>query len=83
MKYLNTKPGSIEEIEKITKEELSKKDNFAFGVSVAGSILALGIVLTGAITGENAPSYLMEIVGMLAYGVYGLVLIKIGRIDVQ
>ena len=61
-------------------EELAKKDNFAFGVSLAGSILALGIVLTGAITGENAPSYLMEIVGMLAYGVYGLVLIKIGRI---
>ena len=39
-------------------EELAQKDNFAFGVSVAGSILALGIVLTGAITGENAPSYL-------------------------
>ena len=61
-------------------EELAQKDNFAFGVSVAGSILALGIVLTGAITGENAPSYTMEIIGMLAYGTYGLVLIKVGRI---
>jgi hypothetical protein len=61
-------------------EELAHKDNFAFGVSVAGSILALGIVLTGAITGENAPSYLMEAIGMLAYGTYGLILIKIGRI---
>lgn len=61
-------------------EELARKDNFAFGVSVAGSILALGIVLTGAITGENASSYLIEIVGMLAYGVYGLVLIKVGRV---
>ena len=61
-------------------EELAHKDNFAFGVSVAGSILALGIVLTGAITGENAPSYVMEIIGMLAYGAYGLVLIKVGRI---
>jgi len=61
-------------------EELAQKDNFAFGVSVAGSILALGIVLTGAITGENAPSYMMEIIGMLAYGTYGLVLIKVGRI---
>lgn len=61
-------------------EELAKKDNFAFGVSVAGSILALGIVLTGAITGENAPSFLMEIIGMLAYGAYGLILIKVGRI---
>lgn len=61
-------------------EELAQKDNFAFGVSVAGSVLALGIVLTGAITGENAPSYLMEIIGMLAYGTYGLILIKVGRV---
>jgi len=61
-------------------EELAHKDNFAFGVSVAGSILALGIVLTGAITGENASSYLMEIIGMLAYGTYGLLLIKVGRV---
>ncbi|MBL4822772.1 MAG: DUF350 domain-containing protein [Colwellia sp.] len=60
-------------------EELAEKDNFAFGVSVAGSVLALGIVLTGAIAGENAPSYMMEIIGMLAYGTYGLVLIKVGR----
>ena len=63
-----------------TKEELSKKDNFAFGISLAGSIAALGIVLTGAITGETASSYMMEIIGMLAYGVYGLVLIKVGRV---
>lgn len=61
-------------------EELAQKDNFAFGVSVAGSILALGIVLTGAITGENASSYMMEAIGMLAYGVYGLILIKVGRV---
>jgi uncharacterized membrane protein YjfL (UPF0719 family) len=60
-------------------EELAQKDNFAFGVSVAGSILALGIVLTGAITGENAPSYAMEIIGMLSYGIFGLILIKVGR----
>jgi len=60
-------------------EELAEKDNFAFGVSVAGSILALGIVLTGAITGENATSYMMEVIGMLAYGTYGLLLIKVGR----
>ena len=61
-------------------EELAKNDNFAFGISVAGSILALGIVLTGAITGENASSYLMEVIGMFAYGAYGLILIKVGRI---
>jgi len=61
-------------------EELAKEDNFAFGISVAGSVLALGIVLTGAITGEAASSYSMEAIGMLAYGGYGLLLIKIGRV---
>ncbi|WDE13009.1 DUF350 domain-containing protein [Thalassomonas haliotis] len=63
-----------------TTQELAKEDNFAFGISVAGSVAALGIVLTGAITGETATSYLVEAVGMLAYGVFGLILIKVGRI---
>ena len=61
-------------------DELAKEDNFAFGISVAGSVAALGIVLTGAITGENADSYLMEIIGMASYGIFGLILIKIGRV---
>ena len=63
-----------------TNEELAQKDNFAFGISLAGSIAALGIVLTGAITGETASSFMMEVVGMLTYGVYGLILIKVGRV---
>ena len=61
-------------------DELAKEDNFAFGISVAGSVAALGIVLTGAISGENADSYLMEIIGMGSYGIFGLILIKIGRV---
>lgn len=60
-------------------DELANKDNFAFGISVAGSVAALGIVLTGAITGENAESYAMEAFGMLSYGILGLILIKVGR----
>ena len=63
-----------------TTDELAQKDNFAFGISVAGSVAALGIVLTGAITGENADSYLMEAIGMASYGIFGLILIKIGRV---
>jgi hypothetical protein len=61
-------------------DELAKEDNFAVGISVAGSVAALGIVLTGAISGENADSYLMEIIGMASYGIFGLILIKIGRV---
>ncbi len=60
-------------------EELAQRDNFAFGISTAGAVLALGIVLTGAITGEAASSYTMEAIGMSAYGIFGLILIKFGR----
>ena len=63
-----------------TTDELAQKDNFAFGISVAGSVSALGIVLTGAITGEGAFSYQLEAIGMLAYGLFGLLLIKLGRL---
>ena len=63
-----------------TTHELAKEDNFAFGISVAGSVAALGIVLTGAITGESAISYEVEAIGMFAYGLFGLLLIKLGRV---
>lgn len=63
-----------------TKDELAEKDNFAFGISMAGTVAALGIVLTGAITGESATSLGMEAIGMTAYGVTGLILIKLGRL---
>lgn len=62
-----------------TTNELSEKDNFAFGISMAGSILAMGIVLTGAITGESANDYVTEMIGVFSYGLAGLVLIKVGR----
>ncbi|TRX53889.1 DUF350 domain-containing protein [Thalassomonas sp. M1454] len=63
-----------------TTDELAVKDNFAFGISVAGSVAALGIVLTGAITGEHSVSYEVEAIGMFAYGLFGLMLIKLGRL---
>lgn len=62
-----------------TTEELSQRDNFAFGISMAGSVLALGIALTGAVTGESANSYITEAIGVTTYGVFALVLIKLGR----
>lgn len=62
-----------------TKAELATKDNFAYGISLAGGVTAMGIALSGAITGELAGSYLIEFMGMLAYGLMGLLLIKAGR----
>jgi len=63
-----------------TTYELAEKDNFAFGISLAGSLFALAIVLTGAISGEAGTSYQQEIIGMSLYGVAGLILIKLGRV---
>jgi hypothetical protein len=62
-----------------TKKELATKDNFAYGISLAGGVTAMGIALSGAITGELAGSYLIELMGMFAYGLTGLLLIKAGR----
>lgn len=62
-----------------TKDELSQKDNFAYGISMAGGVAAMGIALSGAITGELAGSYLIEFTGMFCYGLAGLLLIKAGR----
>lgn len=62
-----------------TKDELSQKDNFAYGISMAGGVAAMGIALSGAITGELAGSYLIELTGMFVYGFAGLLLIKAGR----
>ncbi|MCL1078729.1 DUF350 domain-containing protein [Parashewanella spongiae] len=60
--------------------ELAEKDNFAFGISTAGAVAAMGIVLTGAITGEAGSSYAIEAIGLTAYGICGLILIKLGRL---
>jgi len=62
-----------------TKDELSEKDNFAYGISMAGAVAAMGIALSGAITGELAGSYQVEIIGMFTYGFAALILIKAGR----
>ncbi|MEL0628758.1 DUF350 domain-containing protein [Psychromonas aquatilis] len=61
-----------------TADELAKKDNFAFGISMAGGVAGMGIALSGAVTGELAGSLSIEFIGMLAYGVAGLILIKAG-----
>lgn len=62
-----------------TADELATKDNFAFGISMAGGVAAMGIALSGAITGELAGSHKIEFIGMLSYGLAGLILIKAGR----
>ncbi|GGD57979.1 DUF350 domain-containing protein [Lacimicrobium alkaliphilum] len=59
--------------------ELSGKDNFAFGVSVASSLLALSIVVWSAAEQASADDYLTQSLQMLVFGIGGIILIKIGR----
>tara|TARA_B100000941_G_scaffold285434_1_gene257484 strand:- start:615 stop:1505 length:891 start_codon:yes stop_codon:yes gene_type:complete len=60
-------------------EELATRDNFAYGIAMAGGILSLALMLTGAVSGQPGSTYLNEIISVLAYGIFGLLLIKVGR----
>ena len=59
--------------------ELAVKDNFAFGVSLAGGILALVIMLTGIVAENVANSLFEQVRVVLGYGLLGVALIKLGR----
>lgn len=60
------------------KDELDQKDNVAFGLVIAGGCLSLLLIMAGAITGDAKVSLLNEALSILAYGVFGLVLLKGG-----
>ena len=62
------------------KEELAHKDNFAFGLSIAGGITALCLVLSAAVTGDAAVSLVEEAVNVLSFAIGGIVLLKVGMI---
>lgn len=53
--------------------------NFAYGISVAGRMLALCIVLSGAVASSTKGDYLDSAISMVVYGLVGIFLIKIGR----
>lgn len=61
-------------------DEIASRDNIAFGISFAGGLLALGVMLTGVSKGEFGYSLLNEALTMAAFGVAGLFLIMVGRI---
>jgi len=63
-----------------TTTELASRDNYAFGISVAGGTLALALVLAGAVSGEASSGLLSEAWNVLIYAVVGIVLLKVGTI---
>jgi len=60
------------------KDELDKKDNFAFGIAIAGGVLALMMIMSGSVTGTAQASLLDEFIFIVIYAVLGVVLLKIG-----
>lgn len=60
--------------------ELVKRDNPAFGISLAGAVLGVTIVLTGAIYGKQAQTLTESVMAVGTYGVIGIVLMVASRL---
>ncbi len=60
------------------KSELSKQDNFAFGISVAGGSLAIAIILLATLSGESAATLTQEASNVAGYLLGGIVCLIIG-----
>ena len=63
-----------------TKKELAERDNFAFGLSFSGGMIALALMMTGVVPGEANDSLITEGVLVGLYGAVGILLIKLGRV---
>lgn len=61
-------------------DELANKDNAAFGISVAGRMLSLCIVLSAIVGRHIGQGFDIAALGMLLFGVIGILLVKLGRV---
>lgn len=61
------------------RSELGEKDNFAFGISMAGRMLALTIVLSGVVGRHTHLGYEVAALGMVVFGGFGILLVRAGR----
>ena len=69
--------GTISHIS--SDDELTKKDNYAFGLSLAGFIFAITILLSGVTYGDLAYDITHSAVSVGLYGVIGIILLAITR----
>ena len=58
--------------------ELSKRDNFAFGISVAGGSLAIAIILFATLSGDPAATLILEAGNVAGYLLGGIICLIIG-----
>lgn len=60
-------------------KELSVKDNPAFGISLAGAMLAISIMLGGAIYGSPENNLFHTAIGVAGLGILGIILMTVTR----
>lgn len=60
-------------------DELAKRDNPAFGISLAGVLLGLAIMLTGVTSGSSSDTIYGEVIAVAGYGLLGLLLMSLTR----
>jgi uncharacterized membrane protein YjfL (UPF0719 family) len=60
--------------------EISQKDNKAFGVSLAGAMVAVSLMLMGVVSGDAGYSLANEAISVVVFGAVGIVLMWITRI---
>ena len=63
-----------------SRNELAEKDNFAFGLTLAGGAGAVALVLAAATAGDPAVDFAQELGVVALYAVLGLVLLKAGML---
>lgn len=77
MAILKFLAGSISDVS--LKELLAKQDNFAAGITMAGAIVAVSILMMGVASGEAGHNYTNEITLMVVYGVAAIVFMWLTR----
>lgn len=63
-----------------THDELAEKDNLAFGLALAGGVVAVAVVLAAAAAGEAALDFRSELGAVAAFAAVGLLLLKVGML---
>ncbi|MBF0425359.1 MAG: DUF350 domain-containing protein [Magnetococcales bacterium] len=62
-----------------SREKLASRDNPAFGVSLAGAVGAVALMMSGAIAGDSGYSLINEMLLVGAYGIIGIFLLAAAR----
>lgn len=60
-------------------QEISERDNFAYGIGMSGGLLALCIVLSAVIGRHVEEGINANVISMLMFGLVGIVLVRLGR----